>query len=152
MTVAQPHTPPSRSGPGCLGGCLIALALLFVPVVLVAGYNAWFLWQGFRHDPALTAMGELVRHDGMAAAVLGEHIEITGVESNEFSFVPGFGSHSDYTVALHGSKASGTLTVDADVDHGHVHINSVILTGPAGDRYDLMRHTIAPSARPTTSI
>jgi hypothetical protein len=150
MTVVQSATP--RSGPGCLGGCLIALALLFVPVIVVAAYDAWFLWQGFRHDPALAAVGELVRRDGMAEAVLGQHIEITGVESNAFSFAPGLGSHSDYTVALRGSKASGTLTVDADVDHGRVHINSVILTGPDGDRYDLMHHTMAPSGHPTTSI
>ena len=149
--TAVPSSAP-RSGPGCLGGCLIALALLFVPVIVVAGYDAWFLWQGFRHDPALSAVGELVRHDGMAEAVLGQHIEITGVESNEFSFVPGLGSQSDYTVTLRGSKASGTLSVDADIEHGHVRINSVILTGPDGDRYDLMHHTIAPTARPTTSI
>ena len=69
-----PSSAAPRSGSGCLKGCLIAIALVVLPVVLVSAYSAWFLWQGFRHDPTLAAVSELVRHDGMAEAVLGSNI------------------------------------------------------------------------------
>ena len=48
------------------------LALLFLPVVLVGRLWRLVPLQGFRHDPVLRAVGELVRHDGMAQQVLGE--------------------------------------------------------------------------------
>ena len=144
--------PPARSRHGCLKGCLLALALLLLPVLLVGGYGAWFLWQGFRNDPTLVAARELLRRDGMAKAVLGENIHITGVAGNAFSFVPGLGARSDYVVALSGSKASGTLAIESHVQSGRVRIDSMILSGPNGERYDLMHHTMAPGAGPTTSI
>ena len=146
MTIAQPQPAPARSGHGCLFGCLGALAVLLLPVLLVSAYGAWFFYQGFRNDPTLRAVSELVRHDGMAEQVLGEDIRVTGVEGNAFSFMSGMGARSAYSVALTGSKASGTLAVEAETDHGHVHVQSMILTGPDGVRYDLMQHTMAPSA------
>jgi hypothetical protein len=149
--MVQP--PPPRSSPGCLKGCLFALALLLLPVALVGAYGGWFLWQGFRHDPVLGAVSELVRHDGMAETVLGRDIEVTGIEGNAFSFVPGLGSRSDYVVTLRGSKAEGRLAIDATVRRGRVHIDSMILTGPDGERYDLLHHVVTPpSGGPTTSI
>jgi Cytochrome oxidase complex assembly protein 1 len=156
MTTLQ-TAPPPRSGRGCLFGCLGALALLLLPIPLVSAYSTWFFYQGFRHDPILQAVSELVRRDGMAERVLGEDIQVTGIAGNSFSFMPGWGSlrgesRSDYIVALSGSRASGTLAVEAEMDHGHLHVDSMILTGPDGDRYDLMQHTIAPSNNPTTSI
>jgi hypothetical protein len=150
MTIAQQSG--ARSGHGCLFGCLAAAAIILLPILVVSAYGAWFFYQGFRHDPVLLAVSELVRHDGMAEQVLGENIQVTGIEGDSLAMVPGLGSHSDYRVALAGSKASGTLQVEADSDHGHVHVESMILTGPNGDRYDLMHHTMAPSPVPTTSI
>jgi hypothetical protein len=150
MAPVQPA--PSRSSSGCLKGCLVALALILLPMILVGGYGAWFLWQGFRDDSTLAAVAQLVRHDGMAEAVLGENIQITGVEGNAFSFAPGLGTQDAYVVTLSGSRAGGQLAVDASTDHGRVHINSMILIGPNGDRYDLMHHTMSPAARPTDSI
>ena len=88
------------SGHGCLFGCLGALAVLLLPELLVSAYGAWFFYQGFRHDPVLQAVSELVRHDGMAEQVLGEDIRITGVEGNAFSFMSGMGAHSAYSVML----------------------------------------------------
>jgi len=152
MAMAQPSAPPPHSGSGCLKGCLIALALLLLPVALVGAYGGWFLWQGFRHDPVVRAVSELVRHDGMAETALGENIQITGIEGSAFSFVPGLGARSDYVVTLEGSKASGRLAVDATVQHGQVHILSMILTGPGGDRYDLLHHVMTPSGGSTTAI
>ena len=126
--------------------------MLLLPVLLVSAYSAWFFYQGFHNDPTLRAVSELVRHDGMAERVLGEDVQITGIAGNSFSFMPGWGSRSDYIVALSGSRASGTLAVEAEMDHGHLHVDSMILTGPNGDKYDLMQHTIAPSNNPTTAI
>ena len=148
----QQPAPRPRSGPGCLTGCLAVLAILLLPMVLVWGYSAWFFYQGFRNDPALRAVSEMVRQDGMAAQVLGGDIHITGVEGSALSFVPGLGGHSAYQVALTGSKASGSLTVESDFAGGQAHIETMILTGPDGARYDLMHHTIAPGSAPTTSI
>src|SRR3954468_1454488 len=145
--------PPPRRGFGCLKGCLLALALIALPVILVGGYGAWFVWQGFRHDPTLIAVGELVRHDGMAQAVLGDDIRITGVAGNAFSFVPGIGSRSAMVVSLTGSKASGTLAVESHTEGGRVRIDAMILSGPNGTRYDLMHHGITPvPVGPTTAI
>ena len=150
MTTIPPYRP--RSG-GCLKGCLLALALLLLPFLLVGGYGAWFLWQGFRHDPTLVAVGELVRRDGIAGSVLGEDIRITGVAGNAFSFVPGLGSRSAYVVDLTGSKASGRLAIESHIESGRVRIDSMILSGPDGERYDLMHHMPAlPRGGPTTSI
>ena len=133
---------PSRPGTGCLKGCLFALLLVLAPVALVGAYGAWFLWQGFRNDPVMIAVGEVVRRDGIAQTVLGGNIRITGVEGNFRSFVPGLGVHGDYVLDVEGAKASGTLAVDADVENGKVHVNSMVLTGPEGERYDLMHHTL----------
>ncbi len=137
-------------------GCLAALAVVLLPLLLVSAYGAWFFYQGFRHNPVLQAAAELVRHDGMAERVLGEDIRITGVAGDSFSFMSGWGSRSDYVVSLQGSTAGGTLGVEATTDHGQVHVESMILTGPDGSRYDLMRHTTTPpdhpSDAPTTSI
>jgi hypothetical protein len=150
MTTIPTSRP--RSG-GCLKGCLLALALLLLPALLAGGYGAWFLWQGFRNNPTLVAVGELVRRDGIAEAVLGEDIHITGVAGNAFSFVPGLGARSAYVVGLTGSKASGTLAIESHIQSGQVRIDSMILSGPDGERYDLMHHLPVPSRHgPTTSI
>ena len=133
---------PSRPGTGCLKGCLFALLLFLAPVALVGASGAWFLWQGFRHDPVLMAVGEMVRRDGYAQALLGGNIHITGVEGNFRSFVPGWGAHGDYVLGVEGTKASGTLAVDAEIENGKVHVNSMTLTGPDGERYDLMHHKV----------
>src|ERR1700754_2123556 len=83
--MTTPPAPAPRRGHGCLWGCLFVLLIISLPG-LVAG---WFLIYGFRHDPALQAAMELVRHDGIAHRVLGDDIRVTGVESRNFSFTFG---------------------------------------------------------------
>jgi hypothetical protein len=147
MTTLQ--TPPPRSGRSCLFGCLGALAVLLLPLLLVSAYSAWFFYQGFHHSPVLQAVTALVRHDGTAEQVLGSDIQITGVEGDSMSFMTQLGSHSAYLVTLRGSRASGTLAVAADTVQGHLHVDSMILVGPDGTRYDLMQHTVTPPDHPT---
>jgi hypothetical protein len=53
--------PPPRRKNGCLWGCLIVMLLVSLPPILVGGYGAWFLWQGYRRDPVLRVVGEMVR-------------------------------------------------------------------------------------------
>ncbi len=147
----MPQQAPRRSN-GCLWGCLAVLAVIFLPVMLAGGYGAWFLYQGFRHDPVLRIVAELARHDGLAHQILGDDIHVTGVEGNAFSYVPGLGAHTDYEVALAGDKASGTLEVAAENAHGRIEIKSMILTLPNGGRYDLMRNIVLTEPSGSASI
>ena len=142
---------PPRSN-GCLWGCLAVLAVIFLPMIVAGGYGAWFLYQGFRHDPVLRTVAELARRDGLAHQVLGDDIHIIGVEGNVFSFTPGLGTHTDYEVTLAGDKASGTLDVEADNRHGQVEVRSMILTLPNGGRYDLLHNIVLTEPSGATPI
>ena len=149
MTVTQQA--PRRSN-GCLWGCLAVLAFIFLPVMLAGGYGAWFLYQGFRHDPVLRTVTELTRRDGLAHQILGDDIQVTGVAGNAFSFMPGLGGHSSYEVTIEGDKTSGTLDVEADTPHGQVEIRSMILTTPDGGRYDLLHNVVLTEPSGSESI
>jgi hypothetical protein len=145
MAMPAPASPapyyPQKRGYGCLWGCLGIILLLFLPVMLAGAYGTWFLWDGYRRNPVLLVAGELAREDGMARLVLGGGITITGVEGNAFSWVPGLGQTSAYVVDLSGAKGSGTLAVTS---HGGSKLDSAILTGPDGRRYDLLNHMALP--------
>jgi len=150
MTVTSP-SPSPRPNRSCLWGCLAVLAFIFLPVLLAAGYGAWFFYQGYVNDPVLHGVVELVRHDGMAEMVLGENIHITGVEGSALSYMWG-GEAGSYVLDLAGSKSAGALHVSAKSDHGRLTVQSMILEGPAGSRYDLLHHVAQPSDSPTQSI
>jgi hypothetical protein len=128
------------------------LAFIFLPVLLAAGYSSWFLYQGYRRDPLLQSVVELVRKDGMAETVLGEDIHVTGIEGSAFSYMWGRGQSGSYVADLEGSKGRGALHVTARTDHGRLSVQSMILDGPGGARYDLLHHTVQPGDNPTTSI
>jgi hypothetical protein len=149
MTIVQN---PPRSSHGCLWGCLAILALLFLPIIAMGGYGAWFLWQGFHRDPVLRTVAVLLDHDGMARQVLGDNIHVTGVTGDFLSFVPGLGAHNEYEVTLAGSKAAGTLDVEAESGHGQITVRSMILTGPGGARYDLMHNMVLSPGTGATAI
>ena len=150
----QPYYPPRRSN-GCLWGCLILLLIFVLPPALLGGYGAWFLYDGFRHSPVLTVVNELVREDGMARQVLGEDAVVTGVDGNVFSWMPGKTSHA-YEVTLEGPKGEGHLAVTAhQPSFGPPTLDSAILTGPDGRRYDLIKHRELQDegpSRPDSSI
>jgi len=155
MPAQPPYDPPQRRGNGCLWGCLILLLIVSLPPVLLGGYGAWFLYDGYRHNPVLKLVGELVRDDGMAQQVLGHGAVVTEVEGNVFSWVPGR-TGNDFGVVLEGPKGEGHLAVRSHQSaFGSPVLDSAILTGPDGRRYDLLRHLPLPddgSARPDTSI
>jgi len=148
------YAPPTRNN-GCLWGCLIVLLVVLLPPVLLGGYGAWFLYDGFRGNPVLRVVSELVREDGMAQQVLGPGAVVTGVEGNVFSWVPGRSTDS-YQVLLQGPKGEGHLAVTAHHStFGPPVLDSAILTGPDGRRYDLIHHQRLPddgAAHPDTSI
>jgi hypothetical protein len=148
MTVIQ-QTPPRRHG--CLWGCLAILAVFLLPVLLAAGYGAWFWYEGYRHDPVLREVVELVRHDGMAQQVLGRDIRIEGVEGSALAYVWGQESGT-YTVLLAGNKGEGALHVTASQQAGHLNVQSMTLDGPDGVHYDLLHHIVQPGDNPTSSI
>ena len=137
---------------GCFWGCLGIVLIIFLPVLLAAGYGTWFLWQGFRHDPVMRAVTELVRHDGLAHQVLGEDVHVVGMSGNAFSYVPGMGSRSEYEVRLQGSKGEGMLEVEAETRGGRVDVTTMILTAGDGGRYDLLHNAILTPATGATSI
>jgi hypothetical protein len=153
--VAAPPPPPRERGNGCLWGCLILALILLTPPILLGGYGAWFLYNGYRNNPVVRLAGELVRSDGMAQQALGYGAVITGVEGNAFSWVPGRLS-GDYHITLEGPKGEGHLTVRSHQSTlGPPALDSAILTGPDGRRYDLLKHQQLPDdarVRPDTSI
>jgi Cytochrome oxidase complex assembly protein 1 len=149
MTVMQQSPTPRRHG--CLWGCLAILAVFLLPVALAAGYGAWFWYEGYRHDPVLRGVADLVRHDGMAEQVLGQNIRIEGVEGSALAYVWGQESGA-YVVLLAGSKGQGALHVTANEQSGRLDVQSMILDGPDGAHYDLLHHTVQPGDNPTSSI
>ena len=158
MTLAPSSAPPPAYPPrrnGCLWGCLVVALVLAIPPVLIGGYGAWFLWEGYRRDPVLRVVGEMVREDGMAQQALGFGAVVTGVEGNVFSWMPGQSRHG-YEVTLQGPKGEGHLAVTShQAGLEGWKLDSAILTGPDGRRYDLLKHQILPainSDRPDTSI
>ena len=155
MTVVPPpqYQAPRRNG--CLMGCLIVLLIVSIPPILAAGYGAWYLWEGYRHNPAYRLAIELVRHDGMIQEVLGENPVIAGVEGNVFSWMPGL-ARDTYDVILEGPKGQGRLAItEHRSDFGMLKLDGAILTGPDGRRYDLLGHQELPAegiTKPDTSI
>lgn len=150
---SYPHANPRGRGHGCLWGCLILILVLAIPPVLIGGYGAWFLRDGYRRDPVLRVVGEMVRRDGLAQQVLGPGAVVTGVEGNFFSWMPGQANHS-YVVTLEGPKGEGRLAVTSHRSGFEApNLDSAILTGPDGRRYDLLRHQpLPPEGRSDTSI
>jgi hypothetical protein len=146
------NPPPPRSSHGCLWGCLAVLAFIFLPVLLAAGYGSWFFYQGYRRDPVLQAVVQLVRRDGMAQAVLGENIHVTGIEGSALSYIWGSESSGSYAVDVAGSKGRGALHITAFSRRGRLTVQSMMLDGPNGDHYDLLHHVAQPGNNPTTSI
>jgi hypothetical protein len=154
MSVATPS--PGRTNRGCLWGCLAVLAFVFLPLLLAAGYGGWFLTQGYARDPVLRGVVQLVRRDGMAEAVLGENIHITGIAGSALSYMWGGPMWNDeagsYVVLLAGDKGQGALHVTARTQQGRLTVERMILDGPHGDHYDLLHHTAQPGNSPTDSI
>ena len=155
MTIASPpQYPPRRNG--CLWGCLILVLIVTVPPVLAVGYGAWYFWEGYRHNPAYRLAVDLVRHDGMAQQVLGQGVVVTGVVGNVFHWIPGQSNHDDYDVTLQGSKGEGYLSMTSHLSGlDGWKLDSAILTGPDGRRYDLLKDQQLPgdgSTAPETSI
>ena len=153
-----PVPPPQYQAPrrnGCLMGCLILVLIVTIPPILAAGYGAWYLWEGYRHNPAYRLAADLVREDGMTRQALGPGAQITGIEGNVFSWMPGLASDS-YVVTLEGPRGEGRLAItEHHSDFGTPHLDSAILTGPDGRRYDLLKHQELPSdgsTKPDTSI
>ena len=138
-------------GSGCMWGCLIVLVLLSLPVILGAGWGTWLWTSGYKRDPALRLAAELVKSDGLAQQVLGSGITVKGVESDGFLWMPGMSSHS-YDMQLEGSRAKGDLEITAHADAAGPHLDSAILTGPDGRRYDLLKHQILPGDGTEQSI
>lgn len=152
-SAPPPYYTPRRSN-GCLWGCLILALIVILPPALLGGYGAWFLYDGYRQSPVLVVVSELVREDGMAQQVLGTGAVVTGVDGNVFSWMPGQTSHA-YEVTLEGPKGQGHLAVTSHTGGAGLKLDSAILTGPDGRRYDLLKHQKLPgdgTARPDTSI
>lgn len=144
----------SGCGPGCLVGCLALLLICVTPVILAGGYTAWYLATGFKRDPVLRLAGELVREDGLARQVMGPGAVITGMEGNYFSFMP-WSERSAFAVTLEGPRGEGHLAVTAHGGMGGPKLDSAILTGPDGRRYNLLKHEPLPGdpdATPDQSI
>lgn len=137
MSDASRPFPPTRSGHGCLWGCLIAALIAIAAIVGAMSFSGWWLYSGFRNDPALHAVMETVNGDRIAHAVLGENIEITSLASSSFNSDTTTGKHASYVARVRGSKGEGTLSITVDTVSGRTHVTAIVLTGPDGSTYDL---------------
>jgi hypothetical protein len=146
MAMADRSLPPRRSN-GCLWGCVAVIVILALPAVIAAGTWTWFLWQGYRHDPAVRLARELVERDGIARQVLGTPITVTGVEGNAWSWVPGQGQTSAAILSLSGPRGEGTLEIHSHRGQNGLALDEATLTGPSGQRYDLLHHSALPGGR-----
>jgi hypothetical protein len=138
--------PPPSSGHGCLWGCLVAAAIAITAIVGAISYGGWYFYSGFKHNPTLQNVMAVVNGDQVARAVLGDHIEITNLESSSFSDDSKTGNHSSYVAHLKGSKGEGTLSVSVDRTSGTPRITSMELTGPDGHKYDLVAGPAPPGS------
>jgi hypothetical protein len=75
---------------------------------------------------------------------------VTGVEGSVLSFMGG--ESGSYVLDLAGSKGAGALHVTAKSVAGKLTVQSMILEGPGGSRYDLLHHIAVPGAGGTQSI
>lgn len=150
MQDIQPHRPSSSRG--CLWGCLGVAVIVLAPLLFAWGYGAWVVYTGFRENPVMRAAIEMTQRDGLAQQALGQGIIVTGVASNIFTFMPGMGVRNGYALELSGSKGSGTLAVTSHGRGSQAKIDSMILTGPDGRRYDLLSDTVLPGGPPDDTI
>lgn len=130
---------------GCLWGCMGVLLIVALPLIVSWCYGAWFLYRGFRESPMMRTAIELTQKDGLAQRVLGTPITVDGVEGNAFSFVVGVGARSNYVLRLEGPRGNGTLAVTAHTEGAQAKMDALELTGPDGQRYDLLHHAPVPS-------
>ncbi len=144
MTYMDDPRPQKRGGRGCLFGCLGVLLIVAAPLLFAWGYSAWFLYTGFRDSPMMRTIVEMTERDGLAQRVLGPPITVVGLQGNFFSYMPGRGTRDDYRLVLQGSRAMGTLEVTTGSGTGRARIETMILTGPDGQRYDLLTDTVLP--------
>ena len=138
-------------GSGCLWGCLAVIVLVSLPVLFAAGWGVWFWTHGFRRDPAFRLVVQLIQQDSLAHRVMGADIVVAGIDSSNFGWLPGMSRH-DYAVTLEGPSGEGELAVSSHADASGPHLDSAILTGPDGRRYDLLKDEILPGGRPDDSI
>ena len=140
--TAPPRPIPVRRSHGCLWGCLGVFLIVALPIVIAGVYGTWFLYDGFRRDPVMKVVGELVRRDSTVHEVLGNPVQITGVQANVFSWSADRGATSSYVITLSGPKGQGRLAVTAHARQPGTPLDKAILTGPAGSQYDLLNHRL----------
>ena len=133
---------PARGGRGCLWGCLGVAAIVLMPLLFAWGYTAWIVYTGFRENPMMRTAVEMAQRDGLAQQALGPDIAVVGVANSVFSFMPGMGMRNGYLLELSGAKGRGTLEVTSHGRGAALKIDSMILTGPDGSRYDLLADKI----------
>ena len=132
---------------GCLWGCLGVLLLVSLPFVVAWGYGTWFLYRGLRHEPVVRLARELVAHDGIARRVLGTPVEVTGIQGNAWSWMPGTDASSSYLLSLSGPRGNGSLEVRSHGGRNGPELDRATLIAPDGRRYDLLHHRVLPGER-----
>jgi hypothetical protein len=128
--------PPRAGGHGCLWGCLIAV--LIVAAALIAGFSylGWFWTSGFKNDAALHSVVADLNANQTARSVLGDGIAVDGVST--FSIESNLsGKHESFVATVKGSKASGQIATEVNVERGKTTIVVLTLTGPDGRKYNL---------------
>jgi hypothetical protein len=112
-------------------------------------YGSWFVYQGYKSDPALERAMTQVRANPVAREILGSDIVVESMESETFSAITGTGKTVTYSLRLKGDKGEGRLHVVLHSAGHEMKIVSLVLTGPDEQRYNLTGVGAAP---PSSSI
>jgi hypothetical protein len=123
---------------GCLWGCLGLVLIVGLGIASMLGYSMWYVYTGFKNDPRLQSIMEVVRHDPRAEDVLGRNIHIVEVETHTFAFSTGLGDKATYTLRLAGSSGDGELKVDMDLSKKPAKVTVMVLTGEDGHPHYLV--------------
>jgi hypothetical protein len=144
-----PLPPAQRERHGCLYGCLIAAGIFLIVLIGTFSWMGWYFYSGFKSNTTLKAVVIELNNNQVARSVLGDGIVITSLSSSNFSADLSTGKSESYVAHVKGSKAEGTLSVDAQTPpRGQMRITKMTLTGPDGREYDLLNGATGPPNAP----
>jgi hypothetical protein len=127
----------SRWGSGFLWGCLTPLLLVVVLIGAGLTYAGYYFVSGYKNDATLQTVLAAVQSHPIARQVLGDNIQIDGFPNFKVNYDAATGHTASYDFDVKGTKARGHVQAALTITNGKTTFNTLILTGPNGEKYDL---------------